>query len=178
VEIDCPPDCVYLQGAHAAAWEGREAERRRDARRVAPHLGGLTEHQTRLVLLALVGISGIRHGRRDLDDRLLLQALAALRKTVETHVRGLIYEHQADDVRAQGLLYDLRGIFESKDEEGQAVTPDDRELLPALKSLEAAVEATVKEGAGAAAFLETAGRLTSQLGAAARERPGPRIVEP
>jgi hypothetical protein len=178
VEIDCPPDCVYLQGAHAASWEGREAERRRDARRLAPHVERLTDAQTRLVFLALVGISGIRRARRDLDDRLLLQALSALRKTVETRVRGLVYEHQADDVRAQGFVYDLRGIFESKDEQGQVVSPDDRELLPALAALEAAVERTVEEGAGPAEFLDTAGRLTSQLGAAARERSRPRIVEP
>jgi hypothetical protein len=26
VEIDCPEDCVYLEGGHAGAWEGRETE--------------------------------------------------------------------------------------------------------------------------------------------------------
>jgi hypothetical protein len=178
VEIDCPDDCVYLQGAHAPSWEGREAERRRDARRVAPHLDPLTETQTQLFLVALVGITGIRRARRDLDDQLLLQAAAALRRTVETRVGGLLYEHQADDLRAQGLVHDLKELFESVDEEGRPVTPDDRDLLAALSALEAAVQTTVEETVGSTAFLDTAGRLAGQLGAAARARPRPRIIEP
>jgi hypothetical protein len=92
VEIDCPPDCVFLDGAHAGAWEGRAADRDRDARRVGPFLEGLSEAQGRLVLLSLVGITAIRARRREIDDRLLLEAVRALRKTVETR----------DPVRAPG----------------------------------------------------------------------------
>lgn len=177
VEIDCPPDCVYLAGGHARGWEGNVAERRLDARRLAPRIGGLTEEQRRLFFLALAALPRMRRTRRDLDDRVLLQAVTALRKTVETRERGILYEHQAEDVRAQALLYELKGMFEAKDEEAQRVAPDDRDLLAALEALEACLVETAREGTGETAFLDTAGRVAAQIGAAARERPRSLIVE-
>jgi hypothetical protein len=177
VEIACPTDCVYL-GQHAGGWEGRETERRRDLRRVAPHLQELSEAQTSLYFLSLVGVVGLRARRRDLDDRMLLAAVAALRKTLETRSRGILYEHQAEDARAQAVIEDLKGLFESKDEQGRAVTPSDRDLLAVLAALEASVAGSVKEGAGATAFLDTATRIAGQLAAAEAKRPRPLIVEP
>ncbi len=82
---------MYLSGAHAAAWEGRETERRRDARLLAPHMEGLGPAQAELLLFAVVGLTGIWARRRDLDDRLLLQAVTALRKT-----RDLDFATRAD----------------------------------------------------------------------------------
>jgi len=46
VEIDCPDDCTWL-GGHAGTWEGRETERTRDLRRLAPSLERLSEAQAR-----------------------------------------------------------------------------------------------------------------------------------
>lgn len=163
VEIDCPADCVYLTGEHAHGWEGRETERKRDLRRVAPHIQALSEAQARLFFLTLAGLSGIR-SRRELDDRLLGQAVAALRKTAETRGRGILYEHPAEDLRAQGLLQELRGLFETR-EEGRSVAPDDRDLLAVLGALEASLGATLREEAGATAFLDTAVRLLERVGA-------------
>jgi len=173
VEIDCPADCVYLDGTHARAWEGRSAERDRDARRVAPFLEGLTEAQGRLVLVSLVGITAIR-ARRGIDDRLLLEAVRALRKTVETRDKGILYEHQAEDARAQGLAHELAGLFEARDEEGRARAPGDRDLAAALARLESAIEATRQEEESAHAFLDTASRVAARLGPppGARARPG------
>jgi hypothetical protein len=178
VEIDCPPDCVYLTGAHAPAWEGRNAENRRDVLRVAPHVEGLTEAQTRLFFLTLAGLAGMRGRRKDLDDRLALLAVTALRKTLETRGHGILYDHPAEDLRAAGVLHDLRGLFESHDEEGQAVSPRDSDLLPVLTAVEAAIEATVKEGEGATAFLETAMRFAAELRREAQAESRRLIVEP
>jgi hypothetical protein len=179
VEVDCPPDCVFLDGAHAGAWEGRSAERDRDARRVGPFLEGLSEAQGRLVLLSLVGLAAIRARRREVDDRLLLEAVRALRKTVETREKGILYEHQAADARAQGLAHELAELFEAKDGEGRVQAPADRDLLAALARLERAVEATLAEGDSPHAFLDTATRLAVRLGPppGARPRSG-LIVEP
>ena len=178
VEIDCPADCVYLSGGHAPGWEGRETERRRDARRLAPHLQGLSDVRARMFLLTLAGIHGI-HGRRpELTDALLGQAVTALRKTVETRNRGILYDHQAEDLRAQGLVHELRELFEAKDDAGRVVSADDRDLLPVLAALEAALEDTRKEGAGAFALLETAGRIASAAGPTTTSRPGALIIEP
>jgi hypothetical protein len=179
VEIDCPEDCVYLDGAHAGGWEGRAADRDRDARRVAPFLEGLTEAQGRLVLLSLVGITAIRARRREVDDRLLLEAVRALRKTVETRDKGILYEHQADDARAQGLAHELAELFEAKDGEGRVQAPADRDLAAALARLESAIEATRNEQESSHAFLDTATRVAARLGPPPGARPKPGlIVEP
>ena len=179
VEIDCPPGCAYLDGAHAGAWEGRSAERDRDARRISPFLEGLTEGQGRLVLLSLVGVTAIRVRRRNLDDRLLLEAVQALRKTIETREKGILYEHPAADARAQGLAHELALLFEAKDEEGRSHAPADRDLIAALARLERAVEATLAQRESAHAFLDTATRLAARLGPPPGARPSPSlIVEP
>jgi len=177
VEIDCPSDCVYLDGAHAGAWNGRSSDR--DARRVGPFLEGLTEAQGRLVLLSLVGLTAMGARRRELDDRLLKEAVAALRKTVETREKGILYEHQAEDARAQGLAHDLALLFEARDDEGRPHAPADRDLTAALSCLERAVEATIREGESARAFLDTAARLAARLGPPPGTRPkASLIVEP
>jgi hypothetical protein len=178
VEIDCPSDCVYLTGAHAPGWEGRTADRERDQRRLGPHVAELTERQLHLVLLALAGINGIRGRRRELEDTVLLEAVVAVRKTVETRDRGVLYEHPAGDARAQELVQELSGIFEASDDDGAVHRPSDRDLAAALRGLERALAATVHEKQGPHAFLDTAARLVGRLGGAPARRPRPLIVEP
>jgi hypothetical protein len=177
VEIDCPDDCVYLDGVHAGAWDGRETERKRDLRRVAPHVQALAQPQAQLFFLALVGIAGLRGRRSDLDDGLLLEAVSALRKTLETRRSGLYYDHAPADPRALGLVVDLRGVFESRGGDGATRTPEDRDLLPVLVALEAGLRAATREHAGPTAFLDSAVRLAGRLGGRAEAR-GPLIVEP
>jgi hypothetical protein len=177
VEIDCPDDCTWL-GGHAGTWEGRETERTRDLRRLAPSLERLSDAQARLFFLSLVGLTGLRAGRRDLGDALLLEAVAALRKTVETREKGILYEHPADDLRAQGLVHELGRLFEAKDEEGALHTPADADLLAVLRALEGALLEVAREGAGPTAFLDTAARLAGRLAAANRPASRPLIVEP
>jgi hypothetical protein len=167
VEIDCPSDCVWLEGAHDGGWEGRETERRRDARRVGPHLQRLSRAQADLFFLALVGLAAMRARRRDLDDALLGSAMAALRKTVDTRQRGILYDHQAEDLRAQGLVAELRGIFEAKDADGRATAPDDGDLGAVLAALEGALADVRREETGPTAFLDTARRLVGAPAASA-----------
>jgi hypothetical protein len=176
VEIDCPSDCVWLDGAHDAGWAGRETERRRDARRLGPYVQRLSRAQADLLFLALVGLAGLRARRRDLDDALLAAAVSALRKTVETRQRGILYDHQADDLRAQGLVLELRGLFEAQDDAGRAVAPDDRDLGPVLVALEAALADVRREVAGPTAFLDTARRLVGSPAAAPAAAGERRIV--
>ncbi len=177
MEIACPDDCVWL-GAHAPSWEGRETERARDIRRLAPHLQGLTEGQARLFFLALVGLTGLRARRPDLTDHLLHEAVVALRKTVETRERGILYEHSAEDLRAQGLVPELRGLFETKGASGTSHAPDDRDLLALLKSLQSSLEECRREQAGETAFLDTGARVAGRAVPASRPEPRPLIVPP
>ena len=178
MEIACPDDCVYLTGVHAGSWDGRETERHRDARRLAPFMEPLTEDQGRIFLMALVGVTSLRVRHPTLDDRLLHEAVVALRKTVETRERGVLYEHRPDDLRAEELVTDLRGLFEAKDASGRVAAPADADLATVLSALEAAIGACQKEHAGAHVFLETAARVAAHFGATAAPVRSGLILEP
>src|SRR5262249_11412325 len=155
VEIDCPEDCVYLAGAHAGAWDGRETERKRDLRRVAPQVHALGSGQAQLFFLALVGITALRSRRSDLTDVLLLEALTALRKTTGTRLGGILYEHAPDHPGALGLVHELSQVFEARGADGSPRAPDDRDLLAVLEALEKGLAATLGERAGSTAFLDS-----------------------
>jgi hypothetical protein len=183
--VPCPDDCAYLLGTHAGAWEGRTTERERDHRRIAPFLGPLSEAQQQLFVASLAGLSGIAAARRDVDDRVVAQAIAALRQTAETRAKGVLYEHQAEDVRAQALLLDLKPLYERRDESGNVSRPADADLVAVLRALEESISATLAERAAPAAFLETATRVAGELvemadDEAGQERvvPSPRIILP
>lgn len=178
VEIDCPEDCVYLGGAHAGAWDGRETERKRDLRRVAHQVQALSPGQAQLFFLVLVGVTGLRARRSDLTDLLLLEAITALRKTTETRLGGILYEHAPDDPTARGLVLDLRQMFEARAADGTATAPDDRDLQPVLGALEGSLAATLLERSGDTAFLDTAARLAAQIAPRPAEARGPLIVAP
>jgi hypothetical protein len=175
VQIACPSDCVWL-GAHAGSWEGRETERLRDVRRLAPHLQGLTDPQARLFFLGLVGLGPLHARHRELNDALVVQAIAALRKTLETREKGILYEHAAEDLRAQGLVPEVRGMFEVKDAAGATHPVEDRDLLPVLRAFESALGDGA--GLGPTAFLDTAHRIAGQMSPAPATPTSPLIVAP
>ena len=177
VEIECPRDCVYLNGTHAGAWQGRETERARDHRRLAPSLQALTNAQMQLLLVAIVGLDRMRSERRGLQDLFVVDAVRALRKTVETRGHGILYDHSAEDLRAEGLRHDLAGLFVTHDAEGRPTSPDDGDLLAALRALESVVEAVLREG-GTTEFLEMAGRIAAELRKDAQPKPQRLIVAP
>jgi hypothetical protein len=176
VEIDCPPDCAYLTGAHAAGWTGRSRDLERDQRRLGPHVAGLTEGQVRLVLLALAGVAAIHRRHVELEDALVLDAVAAFRKTVDTREKGILYEHKAADTRADALVRELERLFEARDAGGQVHRPADRDLGAALRALEGALRDAIAENDGPRSFLATAARLAGRLGAPSAARP--LILEP
>jgi hypothetical protein len=176
VEINCPSDCVYL-GAHASSWEGRTTERRRDARRLAPHVQSLDDGQRQLFFLGLVGLAGLR-ARLTMDDRLLAAAIAALRKTHETQARGILYEHAAEDLAAQPLVPEIEAIFETASADGRTVRPDEGDLIAVLGALEACARAFSAEAAGPSAFLEAAARIVGEAGLEPAAPSAPRIVLP
>jgi hypothetical protein len=177
VEIACPSDCVYL-GGHASSWEGRVTERRRDARRLAPHVEPLEERQRELFFLALVGVSGLR-ARTTIDDRLLAAAAAAVRKTLQTRARGILYEHAADDLAAQRLVPEIEAIFETRTDDGRTARPDDGDLIAVLGALEESVRAFAAEAEGPSAFLDAAARIVGEAGLEpAPPAASPRLVLP
>ena len=158
VLIDCPEDCVYLGGG-APGWS-RETERRKDARRLYPMVESLSEAQAQLLFLGLLGVVALRVRHRDLDDQLLASAAEALRKTTQTRMSGVVYDHPPGDARAQALVRELAGIFEAEGEDGRKATPADRDLLAVLTGLEAGLAVT--QDASPTSFLDTAVRLVGR----------------
>jgi len=179
VEVPCPSGCEYLTGSHAASWDGRESERRTGIRRVARQVEALTESQAAVFSYLRAGIVKVSVRHRDADDALWRQALLALRRTLETRLNGLVYEHPADDWQAQSLLRDMHAVLEPPENDGRPIA-EPPILIAAFKALEAAVEAAIREGSGPRAFLETATRITSRI--ASEEPPPPpapsRLVTP
>ena len=165
--IDCPEDCVYLSDG-ATGWS-RETEKLKDARRLYPMVEGLSEAQAQLLFLGLMGIVALRARHRGLDDLILGSAVLALRKTTETRMNGLVYDHPPDDARAQALVRELAGIFEAEGEDGQKRAPADRDLLAVLGGLEAGL--AVKPDASPTSFLDTAVRLVGRGAAAGSPSP-------
>jgi hypothetical protein len=169
VLIDCPEDCVYLGGG-APGWS-RETEKVKDARRLYPMVERLSDAQAQLLFLGLMGIVALRARHRDLDDRLLASAVLALRKTTETRLSGLVYEHPPDDARAQALVRELAGLFEAEGEGGRRAAPADRDLLAVLGGLESGL--AVSKDASATAFLDTVVRLVGRGVAGGAPTPAP-----
>jgi hypothetical protein len=162
VEIDCPDDCVYLQGSHAPAWEGRETERRRDLRRLAPFVGRLSEKEAQLFFATLVGISEIEARRRALSDRTLAAAVAALLRSATTRSQGVIYEHAAEGLEAEAVVTDLKAFWKRLGSEEVLEIPELPKVLEALSK--ALAEGPREEGDRT--FLETALRLVRRHGLA------------
>jgi hypothetical protein len=176
-EIACPDECVYLQGAHARAWGGRATERERDARRIAPHVSSFEEPQLQLFFFLLLGLRRVAARYPEADDRLFADAVATLLRTVETRVKGVLYEHPTEDARAQVLAHELAETFTTRDAEGHAVQLPDAQLLPVLRALAASLRTTLAELAEPREFLEMVVRLTPEPPASEEEAP-PRIVLP
>jgi hypothetical protein len=176
VEIRCPDDCAYLDGSHAGAWEGRETEKRRDARRLAPYLQGLSEGQLQQAFVAIRGIVEMRRRGMLGDDRLLGDALSTLRKTLETRASGVLYDHPAEDARAQRVVAELDEMLLSSP--GDVSSPSDRDRLAVVVALDGCVASVLAEGGEATTFLDTAQRLVGEMGEPTPPASGPLILEP
>jgi hypothetical protein len=179
VEIDCPPDCTYLTGAHAPGWDGRESDRRRDWMRLAPAVERLGQDEAAIFFYLLAGMVKIANRLRDTDDAQWLEAVTALRKTAETRGSGLVYEHAAEGFRSKELVREMNDVLTPPGQDRPVA--DERVLQAALRALEDGLTATRRENAGPAAFLETARRMTVKLvtdPGEKREDAQPRILEP
>ena len=166
VEIACPDDCVYLEGAHDSSWAGRETEKKRDARRLMPAVQSLGDTPVELFFLALQGVAAIERRPPGLTDALLGQAVTAARRSLETRQKGVLYEHAPSDLRAVPLVAEVRGLFEVKDDRGQPVAPKDADILAVLSALEKALATAARENAGERTLLDTVARMAGPPAAA------------
>jgi hypothetical protein len=148
VEINCPPDCVYLSSArtHPPAVVQRRQER--DVSFILPIVSELTDTQYRLLLLfqsaTLQHASGALPKLRDED---VAEAAAAAASTLETARKGIIYEHQAVSVPAQRLTAELgRVLSELSAQAGSQQARLERDAAVALRRVEQGAKSAGKAG--------------------------------
>ncbi len=180
VQIDCPPDCVYLVSAREHPASADLRRHRRDAARMLEALRDLSERQSDLFLLVCSFLVDYKSPElQPLADQDVADAASALAATFETAARGVIYEHRPASLPAQRLAAALRPIIDQAG--GRGGTAFEREAAVVLRRLEASVQAIhADEPSRARAFLEflarTADAPRSQPAPAADE--GPRLILP
>jgi hypothetical protein len=90
-----------------------QRQQQRDVAAFAPTLTGLTDLQSRLLLL--LGALIARHAPQDfqiLRDEDIAEAAGALAATLETAGRGVIYEHRAGTQPARHLADELKHLLD------------------------------------------------------------------
>jgi hypothetical protein len=183
-EIACPADCGYLGNAreHPAAVVRRQQER--DAEILMPTLQGLTERQYQLFFLFSRAIAQHRpEGFTRLVDDDVAEAASALAATLETAMRGVIYEHTAQSRSAQRLVTDLQALLNQVRQHTAKVF--DREAAIVLRAIEKGARDTRgATGGGDTAYLTLIARLLQEGppgqpgggGAPGGQKPGSLIV--
>ena len=121
IEIRCPSNCGYLSASRSHPPAVVQRQQQRDLVAFAPVLQGLSDRQSRLLLL--LGSFIARHVPRDFEtlrDDDIADAVATLAATLETTARGVIYEHRTRTQPAQHLADELKRIVEEIGRETEA----------------------------------------------------------
>lgn len=123
-EIRCPPDCGYLSASRAHPPAVVQRQQQRDLTVLLPQLQGLSQPQSRLMLL--IGSLIARHTPQDLQtlrDADIADAAGTVAATLETSRRGLIYEHRPTTQAAQHLADDLKRMLAELGQDPRALDP-------------------------------------------------------
>ncbi len=159
VQINCPPDCVYLRSARAHPPAVQRRQQERDLAVLIPAMRDLREDQTPLFWLTITFLGGYQaDGLIRLTDDDVADATAALASTFETSARGVIYEHRATSLAGQRLAGDLRQFFEELGRGERRLT--DATMASVLRAIEHGARAARKTlDGGDRAYLQLAARL-------------------
>jgi hypothetical protein len=130
VEIDCPSDCAYLRSGRDYEAEKRAPDPELAAK--AYRFDDAFIHKMAPLLNALsIAVLQERAQSRWLVDNDVIEALKALRVTLQTLSSGLYYESMPTDPVRQSLFRRIKDILD------QAMAPQESIEEPALKVSEA-----------------------------------------
>jgi hypothetical protein len=161
VEIACPSDCPYLASArtHPPAVVQRQLEQ--DRALLLPLLQGFSERQARLFLM-LAALIARHQGEafQKLVDDDIAQAAEALAATLETAVKGIVYEHQPASLPAARLMVELKVLVADVAKSGGSGL--ERDAAIALRRIEGAAKAIAARDPHSRAFQELLVRVLAQ----------------
>jgi hypothetical protein len=141
---------------HPAAVVKRQQER--DVAVLLPTISHLTERQHQLFFLMHSVIA--RHkpeGFSRLLDEDVAQATAAVAATLETAVRGVLYEHTPASLPAQRLAREMTAMLTEVKAHGTKIY--DGEAAIALRAIERGARDARQQAAGDTAYISLVGRL-------------------
>lgn len=153
---------------HPAAVVKKQQER--DVATLLPSISHLTERQHQLFFLVHSVVA--RH-KPDTFSRLLdedvAQASAAVAATLETAVKGVLYEHTPASLVAQRLAKDITAMLAEVKSHGTKIY--DGEVAIALRAIERGAREAHRQQAEATAYLSLVGRLLHVRNQPAPEEP-------
>jgi hypothetical protein len=174
VEIACPEDCPYLFGEHDSRWESQA--RLSEQARFAASFVGLPEKTA--ALLALVHVLLLQARRAlggELSDREAEQVVAALARTYETLSKGIIYQHQVDSPRLQGVVDRMIRFLQERERFVPPTSDDD--VLASLRALETALSTHRAQAGSGRSYLDLAARtFKEQPELELKEGVSPRLI--
>ncbi|MEE8587558.1 MAG: hypothetical protein V3T83_22195 [Acidobacteriota bacterium] len=136
VEVDCPPDCNYLESGHIHQAHRKfihllsheqspaRAQRYLDTAR---NFGEVLARLEQAILRYAAGLTSIR-------DQDVLEAVELLKKNYQTEDKGVIFEHRSPNPLAGPLTKELRTVVEDLREGSEGLPP--LRLSEALDCLE------------------------------------------
>ena len=143
-----------------------QRQQEHDRALLLPVLAGLSERQGRVFLMFAAVIA--RHqgeAFQKLVDEDIALAAEALASTLETSVRGIVYERRAATLPADRLLTELKALVAEITKEGGSAL--ERDAAISLRRIEGAARDAAKSEAGGIAFQQLLLRLLLPPGGAA-----------
>ena len=158
-EIQCPPDCGYLESARAHPPAVVQRQQERDAGFILPLLAGLSQHQYQLLFLVQGTLKKLAESLEiAVDDQVIRESAQALAATYETASKGIIYDHRPPSLAAERVMNEVKTFLKTPDDSKPLAS--ERDLMEVFRRVErAAAEAGAALDGGPRAYLDLLGRL-------------------
>lgn len=143
---------------------------------LGPYIDSLSKAGAHLFQALLHETGDLVRAVPDTDDKLLLDAVQSLRKTLATSRTGIVYEHPPEDARAVPLVRSLGRYFGQEDSGDGRFAPDPRDSASTLEAFDGALEAAVRSGEGPRSFIQRAARVAARFPLSTAPTSGARLV--
>lgn len=172
VEIRCPSDCTWLASAREHPPAATVRQQQRDVERLLDVARDFGQRQSQILILITTFLAGYQPQElQPLSDEDVANAAEAIASTLETSIRGVIYEHRAASLPAERLAAALKPLLAQA---GQgAGTAFDRDAAVVLRRIAETLRAAAGPDANPRAFLELAGRIARTSGSERGEPDAP-----